>query len=491
MLATLNQDQADRISAISFTARSNRLHAGYPFRQRHARLPSFFTFLLPHHHVGSPPEPGNLKPETGPMLDIKRIRDAEADVRKGLEAKNTDPGLLDAVIACDAKRRAILQEVEALKSERNQSSKEIGARRKKGEDTSEVQAAVRTLGDRINALDEQVRETETALTAALLALPNVPHADTPVGSDASANREIRRWGTPREFDFDARPHVDVAERLGIVDFARAAKISGAGFALYRGAGSRLQRGLIQFMLDLHVSEHGYTEVWPPTVVGSAAMTGTGQLPKMAEDMYKVSSDDLYLIPTAEVPVTNIYREEIIEDPLPIYLTAYTPCFRREAGAAGRETRGLIRMHQFDKVELVKFVEPHTSYDELEKLVVNAETVLQRLDLPYRVIELCSGDLSFAAAKCYDIELWAPGHNGWLEVSSCSNFEDFQARRAGIRYRDDNGKVRHVHTLNGSGVALARLVVAILENGQRADGSVVLPEALRPYMGGLTELTPPA
>ena len=425
------------------------------------------------------------------MLDIKRIRDSEADIRTALQTKNVDLNLLDAVIAHDTRRRELLQEVEALKSERNATSKEIGARRKKGEDTTETQANVRALGDRISALDEDVRAVGTQLEQALLTIPNTPHSSTPVGADAAANQEVRRWGDIPEFDFVPRSHVELAENLGIVDFARAARLSGAGFALYTGEGSRLQRALIQFMLDLHVADHGYTEVWPPALVSPAAMTGTGQLPKMAEDMYRVPTDDMYLIPTAEVPVTNIYREEIITDPLPIYLTAYTPCFRREAGAAGRDTRGLIRMHQFDKVELVKFVEPDTSYEELEKLVGNAETVLQRLGLPYRVLELCSGDLSFAAAKCYDLELWAPGQNDWLEVSSCSNFEDFQARRASIRYRDANGKPQYVHTLNGSGVALARLFVAILEHGQQGDGSVAIPEALQPYMGGKTELIPPA
>jgi seryl-tRNA synthetase len=304
-----------------------------------------------------------------------------------------------------------------------------------------------------------------------------------VGADASANRLVRTHGAPPEFAFAPRTHVALGEALGIFDFTRAARMSGAGFPLYVGAGARLQRALIAFMLDLHVREHGYTEVWPPALVNAAAMTGTGQLPKMQEDMYRLAEEDLYLIPTAEVPVTNIYREEILDRPLPVYLTAYTPCFRREAGAAGKETRGIIRVHQFDKVEMVKFVEPATSDAELETLVGNAEDVLQRLGLCYRVLELCSGDLSFAAARCYDIELWAPGQNAWLEVSSCSNFGDFQARRAGIRYRDPNRKAHYVHTLNGSGVALARLVVALLENGQQADGSVVLPEALAPYMGG--------
>jgi seryl-tRNA synthetase len=393
-------------------------------------------------------------------------------------------------VALDARRRSALTEVESLKNERNRVSKEIGARKKKGENTDSAQLAMRQVGDRIAALDVQVREIEAQLDEAILLIPNVPHASLPVGRDSSGNVAVREWGKPRAFDFAPKGHVELAERLGVLDFVRAAKIAGAGFPLFVGAGARMERALIQFMLDLHVREHGYTEVSPPIMVNAASMIGTGQLPKMAAEMYHVTADELYLIPTAEVPVTNLYREEIINRPLPIYLTAYTPCFRREAGAAGKDTRGIIRVHQFDKVEMVKFVEPEKSYDELESLVANAEDVLQRLGLPYRVVLLCTGDISFSAAKCYDIELWAPGQPGWLEVSSCSNFEDFQARRAGIRYRDASGKVRFVHTLNGSGVALARLVVAILENGQQADGSVVLPEALVPYMGGVERLEPP-
>ena len=319
-------------------------------------------------------------------------------------------------------------------------------------------------------------------------MPNVPHASVPVGADASGNVVVRSFGVPRTFDFKPKPHFEIGDQLKLFDFERAARMTGAGFPLYLGQGARLERALINYMLDLHITEHGYREMAPPFVVNRAAMTGTGQLPKLKDDMYHAEVDDLWLIPTAEVPVTNYYLGEIIPDPLPIKFCAYTPCFRREAGSAGRETRGLIRVHQFDKVEMVKFVEPSTSYDELESLVKDAEDVLQRLELPYRVLQLCSGDMSFAAAKCYDIELWAPGHNGWLEVSSCSNFEDFQARRAGIRYRNAEGKPAFVHTLNGSGVALARLVVAILENGQQEDGSVLLPKAIWPYMGGRERLT---
>lgn len=425
------------------------------------------------------------------MLDLRRIREQEAEVRRGLLSKNAAHVDVDGLLALDRERRRLLTEVEQGKSQRNTVSKEIGLRKKKGEDVASVMEEMRLLGDRISALDEQVRVTEERLNTLLLTVPNLPHASVPVGSDSSGNVVVRTYGQPRTFDFKPKPHFEIGDHLKLFDFERAARMTGAGFPLYLGQGARLERALINFMLDLHISEHGYREMAPPFVVNSAAMTGTGQLPKLKDDMYHAEVDDLWLIPTAEVPVTNYYLGEIIPDPLPIKFCAYTPCFRREAGSAGRETRGLIRVHQFDKVEMVKFVEPATSYDELETLVKDAEDVLQRLGLPYRVLQLCTGDMSFAAAKCYDIELWAPGHNGWLEVSSCSNFEDFQARRAGIRYRNADGKPTFVHTLNGSGVALARLVVAILENGQQPDGSVVLPQAIRPYMGGVDRLTPPA
>ena len=420
------------------------------------------------------------------MLDIKTIREREADVRAMLQFKRAGVDL-DAILALDKERRGLLTEVEALKNQRNVESKQLGEIKKAGGDISAQQLKMREVGDRISAMDLRGTEIDVSLQDLLLRVPNIPHPSAPDGTDATGNVVARQHGTPRTFDFKPKGHVELGESLGILDFERATRLTGAGFPLYVGLGAKLERALIQFMLDLHTTEHGYTEVSTPFVVNRASMTGTGQLPKMAEDMYHVTADDLWLVPTAEVPVTNIYREEIIQKPLPIYLTAYSPCFRREAGAAGRETRGLIRVHQFDKVEMVKFVAPETSYDELEKLVVNAETVLQRLGLCYRVLLLCKGDMSFAASKCYDIELWAPGQNAWLEVSSCSNFEDFQARRAGIRYRDAKGKVRFVHTLNGSGVALARLVVAIMENGQQADGSIVLPEALRPYLRGLERI----
>ncbi|MBP7830606.1 MAG: serine--tRNA ligase [Kiritimatiellae bacterium] len=420
------------------------------------------------------------------MLDIRTIREREADVRRALDLRGVGVDL-DAVLALDRDRRNGLTEVEQLKNQRNVLSKEIGALKKAGQDTAARQAEVRSMGDRIAELDRVVREAEEKLNNALLFMPNLPHPAVPPGHDATQNREVRRHGTPREFDFEPRPHWELGGKLGLFDLERGARMSGAGFPLFTGRGARLERGLIQFMLDLHTTQHGYREIAPPFLCNAASMTGTGQLPKLAEDMYHVASDDLYLIPTAEVPVTNFYREEIIRDPLPVKLTAYSACFRREAGAAGRDTRGLIRVHQFDKVELVKFVEPETSDAELETLLADAEDVLRRLGLVYRVLELCAGDLSFASCHTYDIELWAPAQKAWLEVSSCSNFGDFQARRAGIRYRNAEGKVNFVHTLNGSGVALPRLVVALLENGQRADGSVVLPEALHPYLGGLTVL----
>lgn len=420
------------------------------------------------------------------MLDIKTIRSREEEVRRALQNRGAEVDL-EGLLALDQKRRAFLTEAESLRNRRNVVSKEIGQRKRAGQDTEAEQTEMRRIGDRIAELEREVRDVEARLQDALLRIPNIPHESVPVGPDASHNKVVREWGAPKSFGFEPKTHVEIGRRLKLFDFERAARMTGAGFPLYWDRGARLERALIQFMLDLHTKEHGYTEVSPPYLCNTAAMTGTGQLPKLADDMYYIGSDGLYLIPTAEVPVTNLFREEIITQRLPIKLTAYTACFRREAGAAGKETRGLIRVHQFDKVELVKFVEPSTSYDELELLVRDAEDVLQRLNVPYRVVALCTGDLSFAAAKCYDIEIWAPGQGAWLEVSSCSNFEDFQARRAQIRYRNAEGKAEYVHTLNGSGVALARLVVALLENGQQADGSVVLPEALRPYMGGVDRL----
>lgn len=420
------------------------------------------------------------------MLDIKRIRENEQEVRQGLKNRGADTSAIDKVVALDQERRKLLTEVETLKNKRNVVSKQIGELKRKGENTDQIQAEMREHGDKIATIDIKVRELDAQLEEQMLFIPNIPHSSIPVGPDKYSNKTVREFGKPAVFNFKPKTHVELGDHLGLFDFERATKMTGAGFPLFVGAGARLQRALISFMLDMHVKEHGYTELWTPSVCNSASMRGTGQLPKMAEDMYHVTLDDLWLIPTAEVPVTNFHRDEILDKPLPIYLTAYTACFRREAGSAGKETRGLIRVHQFDKVEMVKFVEPEKSYDELETLVSNAEDVLKRLGLHYRILMLCSGDISFSAAKCYDIELWAPGQNDWLEVSSCSNFEDFQARRASIRYKKD-GKTRFVHTLNGSGVALARLVVAILENYQQADGTVLIPEALVPYMGGMTKI----
>lgn len=422
------------------------------------------------------------------MFDIKLIRENPDAVREGLKNRRS-PVDLDAFLAADARRRAAVTEGDALKSERNSVSKKIGELKRAGQDTSEIQAQTKALGEKIAALDAEVRELDEQLKAWILAIPNIPGENVPRGTDASGNVEDRRWGEHREFTFKPKDHVALGEALGLFDFERAARMSGAGFPLFTGLGAKLERALIQYMLDFHTERHGYTEVMPPHVVTTATMTGTGQLPKMAEDMYHCEVDDLWLIPTAEVPVTNIHREEILRQALPIKYVAHTPCFRREAGAAGKGTRGLVRVHQFDKVELVKFVEPGTSYMELEALVKDVEELLQSLELPYRVLRLCDGDMSFAAAKCYDLELWAPGYDGWLEVSSCSNFEAFQARRAGIRWKNAQGKTEFVHTLNGSGVALPRLMVAILENGQQEDGSVVLPKAIRPYMGGREKLVP--
>ena len=422
------------------------------------------------------------------MLDIKLIRENPDLVRAGLKTRHS-PVDISAVLELDERRRAAITEGDRLKNERNAVSKKIGELKKAGQDTTEIQRQTREIGEQIAALDTTIREIEEAQRQLVLSIPNLPHSSVPLGEDAADNVVVREWGAKKEFSFKPKDHVALGESLGLFDFERATRMCGAGFPLFTGPGARLERALIQFMLDLHTTQHGYTEISPPHVVTTATMTGTGQLPKMAEDMYHIQNDDLWLIPTAEVPVTNIYREEIIRDPLPLKFVAFTPCFRREAGAAGKDTRGLIRVHQFDKVEMVQFVPPETSYDALEALVGDAEDVLQKLGLSYRVLQLCSGDMSFAAAKCYDLELWAPGHNGWLEDSSCSNFEAFQARRANIRWKNADGKTEFVHTLNGSGVALSRLYVAILENGQQADGSVVLPEAIRPYMGGIDRLVP--
>ncbi len=423
------------------------------------------------------------------MLDIKLIREKPDFVRQRLSTRGRgDEARIAEIATLDEQRRKLLAEGDSLKAERNKVSKEIGAMKSKGQDASAPMAAMKQVGERVNALDAELTGVDAKLQDILLMVPNLPHDSVPVGKDAADNPEVRRWGEAPKFAFQAKPHWDIGEKLGILDFARAAKISGSGFILYKGAGARLERGLINFLLDLHTREHGFTEISPPFLINRAAMIGTGQLPKFEEDMYRLRDEEMYLAPTAEVPVANIHREEILrEEQLPINYCAYTPCFRREAGAAGKQTRGMIRVHQFDKVELIKFVKPETSYDELEKLVANAERVLQLLGLHYRVVLLCTGDMGFASAKTYDIEVWAPGQNAYLEVSSCSNCEDFQARRANVKFKDADGKNRFVHILNGSGTALARLYVALLDTYQQADGSVKLPEVLAPYMGGAGEI----
>ncbi len=420
------------------------------------------------------------------MLDIKLIRDNPDLVRDRLAVRGGGDELRLAEIATlDEQRRKLLSEADNLKAERNRVSKEIGVLKSNGQDATGPMAAMKKVGERVAALDAKLAALEARLQDILLMIPNLPHSSVAVGKDSGDNPEVRRWGEPVKFAFAPKPHWELGEKLGILDFPRAAKVSGSGFILFKGAGARLERALINFLLDLHTRDHGYTEVSPPFLINRDAMIGTGQLPKFEEDMYRLRDEDMYLAPTAEVPVANIHREEILrEDQLPVNYCAYTPCFRREAGAAGKETRGMIRVHQFDKVELIKFVKPETSYDELEKMVAHAEHVLQLLGLHYRVVLLCTGDMGFASAKTYDIEVWAPGQNAYLEVSSCSNCEDFQARRANIRYKDAAGKNRFVHMLNGSGTALARLYVALLETYQQADGSMKLPDVLLPYMGGL-------
>ncbi len=418
------------------------------------------------------------------MLDLKLIRDDPDRVREAATHKGIDAPV-DEILRLDERRRTILAEGEELKHQRNTTSKEIG-RLKGGGGAECLKAQVRGINDRIKLLDDDLRRVEAQLGEAMLLVPSIPHRSAPVGADESENVEIRHWGESPSFDFEPLPHWDIGERLGIIDFERGVKISGARFHVLKGLGARLERALINWMVDLHVSQHGYTEILTPFVVRSECMTGTGQLPKFGDDAYHCEIDDLWLIPTAEVPVTNLHREEILEPgTLPLYYVAYSACFRREAGAAGRDTRGVTRVHQFDKVEMVKFVEPESSYDELERLLDNAEDVLRRLELPYRVMEMCTGDLGFCATKKYDPEVWCAGQDRFVEVSSCSNFEDFQARRANVKYRPARGeKARFVHTLNGSGLAVGRTLAAVLENYQQADGSVVIPRPLHPYMGGV-------
>ncbi len=422
------------------------------------------------------------------MIDIKLLRDNPEAVKQGLEAKRVKIDLED-ILHKDQRRRDLIGALDDLKNLKNAANDEISALLKEKKDAKEKIASMKEIASKIDQLEPQLKDLNTQIHSSVITIPNLPHASVPVGSP-ELNKEVRQWGEKVQFSFKPKTHIEIAESLDIVDFKRATKLSGANFILFKKEGAKLERALYSFMLDYHTANHGYEEVFPPFLVNRDSMTGTGQLPKMEDDMYKLKDEDLFLIPTAEVPVTNMHRDEILEeDQLPVKYAAYTACFRREAGSYGKDTRGLIRVHQFDKVELVKFVRPENSYDELELLVKDAEKILQLLKLPYRVLMLASGDLSFAAAKCYDLEAFASGMDKWLEVSSCSNFEDFQARRANIRYRTKKDrKVNFVHTLNGSGLALARIVVAILENYQTEEGEVRIPDVLQPYMGGLTKIS---
>jgi seryl-tRNA synthetase len=423
------------------------------------------------------------------MLDIRYLRDNLDEAEARLKTRGTAAGL-EPFRALDARRRGLLGESEALKADRNSVSALIGQTRDKSQVQGEI-VRMKAVSARIKELDEELRQVEDELRGLLLTVPNLPDAACPLGSTEADNPEVRRWGTPRHFAFPPKPHWELGESLGILDFERAAKLAGARFSVGLKAGARLERALMNFMLDLHTAGDRYVEVLPPFMVNRDTMTGTGQLPKFEADLFHLDEPDYFLIPTAEVPVTNLFRDEILDGAqLPLCYAAYTPCFRKEAGAHGRDTRGLIRQHQFNKVELVKFTRPEESDAELEKLLKDAESVLQRLDLPYRVVDLCTGDLGFSAARTFDIEVWLPGQQAYREISSCSNFRDFQARRASIRFRREAGaKPEFVHTLNGSGLAVGRTLVAVLENWQEADGSVVIPEVLRPYMGGLERITP--
>lgn len=421
------------------------------------------------------------------MLDIKMIRQNVAMVKEKLATRNVDEAKINEFVALDEKRRAELVKVEELKKLRNDVSGEIAQLKRNKENADDKIAQMKKVGEEIKALDERIAKIDEELTAIATTLPNLPHESTPIGKDEDDNVEVRRHGTVREFDFEAKPHWEIAENLGILDFERGAKVSGSRFVFYKGLGARLERAIYNFMLDEHGKE-GYTEVIPPYIVNSHSMFGTGQFPKFKEDVFQLANTDLTLIPTAEVPLTNYYNGEILEEAdLPVYFTALSPSFRSEAGSAGRDTRGLIRLHQFNKVEMVKLTKPEESYNELEKMTQNAENILQKLNLPYRVVALSTGDMGFSAAKTYDLEVWIPAQDTYREISSCSNCEDFQARRAMIRYRDENGKVQYVHTLNGSGLAVGRTVAAILENYQNEDGSVTIPEVLVPYMGGVTKI----
>lgn len=426
------------------------------------------------------------------MLDLGFVRDHLDVITEKLRQRGMDAdGVLGGFKETDARRRAAITQVETLKAERNRASEEVAKKKKAGENADELIAKTKAMREQIEQLEKEAGELEAKSREVLSSIPNLPHESVPVGASAEQNVEVRKWGSAPKFDFTPKPHWELGEQLGVLDFERAAKLSGARFAVYYGAGARLERAIANFMLDLHTKEHGYREVLPPYMVNSDSMYGTGQLPKFGADLFRIQERDLWLIPTAEVPVTNLYRDETLEaSQLPISLTAWTPCFRSEAGSYGKDVRGLIRQHQFNKVELVKFAAPEESYAELEKLTGHAEAVLQKLGLHYRVVTLCTGDMGFSAAKTYDIEVWLPGQQLFREISSCSNFEAFQARRANIRFRrDGTKKTELVHTLNGSGLAVGRTWLAVLENYQQADGSVVIPEALRPYMGGLERMEP--
>lgn len=419
------------------------------------------------------------------MLDLNFIRENAAAVKEGICNKR-ESGQVDELLAVDAKRRKLLFECEQKRKLLNKTSKDISLLRKNKQDASELMARMKVVSGEIKEDDRELKLLGEELESIAVCIPNMPADDVPVGIDPADNVEIKRWGKRREFAFTPKPHWEIGGALDILDFERGSKITGAGFVLYKGYGARLERALYNFMLDLHTNRHGYREIFPAYLVNRQSMFGTGQIPKLEDDMYKTRDEDMFLIPTGEVPVTNIHRDEILQrDDLPIYYAAFTACFRREAGAAGKDTRGMNRVHQFNKVEMVKFTTPETSYEELESLLENAEEVLKLLGLEYRILKLCTGDLSFASSKCYDIEVWAPGTNKYLEVSSCSNFVDFQARRMNIRYRGDDKKVRFVHTLNGSGLALPRTMIAVLETYQQEDGSVEVPEALRKYMGDVS------
>lgn len=416
------------------------------------------------------------------MLDIKRIRNNPEEIIEALKKRRGEYPI-QKLLDTDEKRREVIQKVESMKAEQNKLSKQVPQMKKNGEDTTELFKNLKKLSDDIKSMDDDLKNIDEEIREYLMEIPNTPNKDVPVGLDDTENLEMRKWGEPRKFDFDIKAHWDLGVDLDILDFERATKISKSRFSVFKGKGARLERALMNFMVDLHTDKQGYTEMNTPVLMNPSAMRGTGQIPKFKEDMFYCEKDDMYLAPTAEVPVTNLLAGEILEQgSLPIYYTAFTQCFRREAGSAGRDTRGLIRNHQFEKVEMVKFVEPATSYDELEKLTNNAEEILQLLEIPYRVVRLCSGDLGFSSAMTYDIEVWMPSYNRYVEISSCSNFEDFQARRANIRYRDENNKPQYVHTLNGSGLAIGRCFAAVIENYQQADGSIKIPEVLQKYTG---------